>query len=201
MTPDEAAKRFELLRRMAERELPAFIQQRVAFNAVEDIRERVTLRGQNFRGGQFKPYSRKPILTSGTTEKSKNIWRKYADSPEKRKQLKWVTIKRGGKNIRLFELKGGYAQMRRDEDLQTGHKDFEFTTQMWRNFGVKRTSKTNSEFVVTIGGKNVESQKKINANSKREGINIINLSDKELKDLAVMVDKELQRYINKLGLS
>ena len=53
--------------------------------------------------------------------------------------------------------------MRRLEGFQTGHKDFTFTTQMWRGFGIKRTSKTNNQFVVTLGGKNVEAQKKINA--------------------------------------
>jgi len=201
MTPDEAARRFELLRKMVGRDMPAFIEQRVGMNAAELIRRRVTMRGENYLGGQFRAYSRKPMLTSGTTEKSRSVWNAMAGSKAKRRDLDWVTIKRGGKNIRLFELKGGYAQLRRLEGLQTGHKDFWFTTQMWRSFGVKRTTRGQSEFIVTLGGKNPESQKKINENSRRENINIINISDQELKLLAKMVDKELQRYINKVGLS
>jgi len=202
MTPEEAAKRFKRLSQMVARDMPQFITRRIAEDAQEYIRRRVTMQGLNYRGEAFKPYSRKPMLTSGTTEKSKLIWTKLASSPEKRKQLQWRTIKHKGKNVRLFILPGGYAQMRSLEaGLQTSHKDFTFTGQMWRGFGVKRISKTKNEFVVTLGGKNVEAQKKIDANSKREGVNIINLSDSETKKLAKTVDKELQRYINKVGLS
>lgn len=201
MTPEEAERRFKRLSEMVRRDMPQFIQQRVAEDAAELIRRRVTIRGENYLGGQFKPYSRRPILTSGKTEKSNRIGTQLASTKSKRRQLQWRTVKHKGKNVRLFILPGGYAQMRRLEGLPTGHKDFTFTTQMWRGFGTKGTSKTNNEFTVTLGGKNVEAQKKINENSKREGINIINLSDHETKLLAKLVDEELQRYINKVGLS
>jgi hypothetical protein len=201
MTPEEAAERFKRLSQMVARDMPQFITRRVAEDAAEKIRRRVTLQGLNYLGGAFKPYSRRPMLTSGKTEKSNRIGVALAGSKSKRKQLQWRTIKHKGKNVRLFVLPGGYAQMRRLEGLPTGHKDFEFTRKMWDGFGTKRTSKTNNEFVVTLGGKNVEAQMKINANSRREGINIINLSDQETKELAKIVDQELQRYINKVGLS
>jgi hypothetical protein len=201
MTPEEAAKRFRRLSEMVARDMPEFITRRVAQDAIRKIEERVRDRGLNYLGGSFKPYSRRPMLTSGTTANSKKIWTQLASSPKKRKLLQWRTIKHKGRNVRLFILEGGYAEMRQREGFQTGHKDFTFTTQMWRGFGVKRTSKTNNQFTVTLGGKNVEAQKKINANSKREGVNIINISDSEAKELAKTVDKELQRYINKVGLS
>jgi len=201
MTPEDAASRFEKLRQMVAKEMPTFIEQRVAHSAAEYIRLRVTQQGKNYLGGSFKPYSKKPMLTSGTTAKGKNVWRAMGSKSTRARGLNWVTIKRGGKNIHLFELKGGYAQLRRLEGLQSSHKDFEFTLQMWRNFGVTRKTTTQNEVIVTLKGKNPEAQKKINENSKRENISIIGLSDIELKKLAKMVDKELQRYINKLGLS
>ena len=201
MTPDEAAKRFQRLLQTINRDLPTFIQERTAHNAVTFIEQRVQNTGRNYLGNPFRPYSTKPMLTSGTTEKSKAIWNQLASSKTRRKDLDWVTIKRRGKNIHLFELKGGYKEMRRREGLKTGHKDFWFTSMMWRGFGVKRVVRSKGKMVVTLGGKNVESQKKIDRNSDREGVNIINISDQELKILAKQIDRQMQKYINKVGLS
>jgi hypothetical protein len=201
MTPDEAAKRFDNLQKIIARDLPLFIQNRIAKNAVSMIHNRVVNTQKNYLGGNFSQYSRTPILTSGKTAKSKKVGRALASSKAKRKQLKWVTVKSGGRNVSLFELKGGYAELRSWEGFTNIYKSFEFTTQMWRGFGVKRTQKTPTEIIITIGGKNLESQKKIDVNSRREGINIINISDSELKELAIMVDKELQRYVTKAGLA
>ena len=201
MTPDEAAKRVNKLLQMINHDFPTFIKERTAHNAVTMIEQRVQNTGRNHLGNPFKPYSTRPMLTSGTTAKSKAVWNKMAGSKAKRRELDWVTIKRRGKNIRLFELKGGYKQMRRLEGLQTGHKDFWFTTQMWRGFGVKRVLKGKDKMIITIGGKNGESQNKIDRNSDREGVNIIDISDQELKLLAKQIDQQIQKYINKVGLS
>lgn len=201
MTPDETAARFKELQKLVKRELPLFIQETIALNAIEKITTRVIERQKNYLGGSFSAYSKKPILTSGKTEKSGRVGRALASSKAKRRELDWVTIRSGGKNVHLFVLPGGYAQLRRIEGFSNPRKSFEFTTQMWRGFGVKRTRKTQNEIIITLGGKNLESQKKIDINSRREGISIINISDKELKELAVMAEKELQRYVNKVGLS
>ena len=201
MTPEEAAKRFKRLEEMVRRDMPQFITQRVAEDAAELVRRRVTIQGLNFRGGAFKAYSRRPMLTSGKTDKSNRIGIALAGSKPKRRQLQWVTIKHKGRNIRLFVLPGGYAQMRRLEGLQAGHRDFTFTGEMWRGLGVKSTSKTNNTFTVKLGGRNIEAQKKFNENSKREGVEILAASANEEKLLAKLVDQELQRYINKVGLS
>ena len=201
MTPEESVKRFQKLLRTINRELPTYIQERTAMNAVLFIERRVQMTGKNYLGNPFKPYSTKPMLTSGTTSKSKAIWNQLASSKKSRKNLDWVTIKRWGKNIRLFELKGGYKEMRRREGLQTGHKDFWFTTQMWRGFGVKGVVRGKGKMVIKIGAKNTETQKKIDGNSAREGVNIINISDQELDKLAKQIDQQMQKYINKVGLS
>ena len=193
MTPDEAAKRFSNLEAVIKRELPLFIQQRIAQNAVSMIHNRVVMQQKNYMGGSFSAYSTRPMLTSGKIG-NKNVFNKVGKKD-------WVTIKAKGKNVHLFELSGGYAQLRRLAGHTNKNKSFELTTQMWRGFGVKRKQVTANEIIITLGGKNLESQKKIDMNSRREGVNIINISDSELNQLAKMVDKELQRYIGKVGLS
>lgn len=201
MTADEAAKRFGRLEKLISRDLPQFIQEIIAHNAVAMIHNRVVMRQKNYLGGSFSGYSKKPMLTSGTTAKSRRVWRRMASSKKKRRNLDWVTLRRQGRNIHLFELKGGYAQMRRLEGFSNRNKSFEFTGQMWRGFGVKRVVKSGNAVIITLGGRDLESQKKIDANSKREGISIVNISDKELEKLAEMIEKEIQRYVRKVGLS
>ena len=201
MTPEESVKRFQKLLQTINRELPAYIKETTAHNAAVFVFNRVHDTGRNFRGVPFKPYSTKPMLTSGTTSKSKAIWNQLASNPKARKELNWVTIKRRGRNIRLFELKGGYKEMRRREGLKTGYKDFTFSSVMWDSYGVKRTVNSKGKVVVTIGGKTQDSQDRIDWNSKREGVEIINISDRELDLLAKQIDKQMQKYINKVGLS
>ena len=54
-------------------------------------------------------------------------------SKQKRRELKWVTLQRGGRNIKLFELPGGYKEFRDIHGRQTDHVDFTFTGKMWGN--------------------------------------------------------------------
>ena len=201
MTPEESVKRFQKLLRMINRKLPTFIKETTAHNAAAYVALRVQQTGKNFRGNPFKPYSTKPILTSGTTSKGKNVWRAMGSAETRKRGLNWVTIKRQGRNIHLFELKGGYKQLRRLDGLQTGHKDFTYSSIMWNSFGVKRTVNSKGKVVVTIGGKTQDSQDRIDWNSKREGVEIINISDQELDKLAKQIDQQMQKYINKVGLS
>jgi len=201
MTPEEAAKRFQKLLDMINRDLPVYIKETTAHDASAAVALRVQQTGKNYLGNSFKPYSTKPILTSGTTSKGKNVWRAMGSAETRKRGLNWVTIKRQGKNIHLFELKGGYKQLRRLDGLQTAHKDFTYSSIMWNSYGVKRTVNSKGEVVVTIGGKTQDSQDRINWNSKREGVEIINISDQELKKLAKNIDKQIQKYINKVGLS
>ena len=201
MTPEESVKRFQKLLRTINRELPAYIKETTAHNAAVFVFNRVHDTGRDFRGVPFKPYSTKPMLTSGTTSKGKNVWRAMGSAETRKRGLNWVTIKRQGRNIHLFELKGGYRQLRRLEGLQTGYKDFSFSSVMWNSYGVKRTVNSKGKVVVTIGGKTQDSQDRIDWNSKREGVEIINISDQELKILAKQIDQQMQKYINKVGLS
>ena len=89
-----------------------------------------------------------------------------------------------------FYKSESYKEKRKEKGLQTSHKDYSFTREMWSGFGI--TKRENLK--VVLGGKTRTSQDKINWNSKPEII--INPSDDELKDLSEFIEKILFEYIN-----
>jgi len=201
MKIEDVEKKIKNLERNLKTRLPPYIKSIVAHDAVAMISDRVITKQRKAKGGQFSSYSTKPMLTSGHTDKSSRVWRAMASSKAKRKQLDWVTIKAGGvRDVHLFELKGGYAQLRRLEGFSNRSKSFEFTGEMWRTFGLKRTKQGKGELTMVLGGKNQASQKKMDMNSKREGVNIVDISQRELDKLALLIEKEMQKYINQQGL-
>ena len=191
---------FGELDKLIRRDLPDYINQIIAHDAVAMIHNRVVNQQRNYMGGSFSSYSRKPMLTSGRTAKSKRVFNAMASSKARRKELDWVTIRSGGRNVHLFEIPGGYAQLRQIEGFSNPRKSFEFTGMMWRMFGVKKKTKSANSITVTLGGRTARSQRLIDENSRREGVSIVNISDSELKKLAELVDKPIQRYVNKVGL-
>jgi len=201
MTLEQAITKIDQLRKKVVTDLPKEIVQIASVDIAAMIADRVVKTQTNFRGNKFSRYSTRPILTSGTTIKSRRVWQAMASSKRKRRELDWVTIKKGGKNIHLFEIKGGYAELRKIEGFTNTNKSFEFTTEMWRKFGVKKVTYSGGVIRITLGGKTDESQKKINMNSKREGINIIAANKDEVKFLRERVDKILRGYITELKLN
>ena len=69
---------------------------------------------------------------------------------------------------------------------------------MWRKFGVIRVTKNSNNFVVTLGGLNQDSQFKINVNSEREGISIIDASPSEVVIIQNILDDILDEEITKI---
>lgn len=184
--------------------LATFIFKKVAAYAGADltaqIENRVQQTQKKAKGGKFSTYSTRPMLTSGTTKKSQRVWRTMAGSKEKRKHLDWVTIKKAGKNVHLFELPGGYAEMRRLEGFSNKHKSFEFTGAMWDKFGVTSLKTRKTGFTIKLGGTTGYSQDLINIHSKREGIDIIDVSNKEQEFLSKNVDKWVLECAKQCGL-
>lgn len=197
---DEAIKRFGKLEKLLTKQLLIELQQIVAQDTVAQIETRVVDKQEKPTGGSFSSYSRKPILSSGTTAKSKAVGRKLASSKSKRKELDWVTIKRTGKNVHLFVVKGGYAEIRRLEGFDNTRKSFEFTGDMWRGFGIKKVTKKSKEIIITVGGKNEYSQNLIDVHSKKEGIPIIDTNKKEEKYIQKQLELEIEKYIKRAGL-
>ena len=116
MKADEATRRIEFI---VDKTVSDWgnVMLEVAQTADTMIKDRVIKTGQNAEGQYYPGYSTKPMLTNlskdvydvknGSNITNKARAEKYG-SKKKRKELKWVTLQRGGKNIRLFELEGGY---------------------------------------------------------------------------------------------
>jgi len=172
----------------------------VGVDMVSEIEMRVRDRQRKADNQLFGRYSTSPMLTSGTTVKSRRVWQKMASSKTKRRELDWVTIKKGGKNIHLFELKGGYAQLRKLEGFSNARKSFEFTGEMWRKFGVTNTTVGNGVITFILGGKTTAAQDKIDWNNEREGVVITEPGKIEIQNLQNQIDRLIPGYLVKVGL-
>jgi hypothetical protein len=155
-----------------------------AMDAKAAVIKRIIETGINHEGGRFGSpnnpggYSRKPMLVNGGSFWKKSGNDAVAGSKEKRKELKWVTIKKGGRTIKLYELEGGYEQFRQLNDRPTDHVDFSFTNRMWTNTGI--ISKSDSE--VIVGPISEENRKKMTGLTERFGT-ILALNDEEIDTL------------------
>lgn len=201
LTVDQWVANLQRFKKSLAPEIYKILVQYATVDAAALITNRVINKQISDKGTKFSRYSRKPMLTSGNTQKSKRVWRAMASSRTKRRQLNWVTIKSGGKNVHLFELKGGYSQLRKLEGFSNTYKSFEFTGQMWRGFGVKRKSRTNTGMKVVLGGRTAESQKLIDINSKREGMPIIGLTKQEIQILEKAIDSKVIELLKKFKVA
>jgi hypothetical protein len=155
-----------------------------AMDAKATVIKRIIETGINHEGGRFGSpnnpggYSRKPMLVNGSSFWKKSGNESIAGSKEKRKELKWVTIKKGGRTIKLYELEGGYEQFRQLQGRQTAHVDFSYTGRMWANTDII----SKSENKVVIGAQSEENRKKMEGLTERFGT-ILALNDVEIDTL------------------
>ncbi len=158
------------------------------------IFERVHDTGVDAKGQKYAPYSTRPMLTNCSTM-ILSACSKVAGSKEKRKELKWVTV-RGHK---LFELPGGYKEFRQLHGRQTDHVDFSFTGKMWNNINLISSTNEHQQGVVIIGARTDEEKKKLEGNTKRKG-DILDLSNKELTYLSEKYKVNTLEIIRNNGL-
>lgn len=192
MTIDEYNRQLKKIENKLSKEVARTIELYAKSNLIGLITNRVIQRQKNAKGSKFSKYSKKPIYTDGVTEKSSNVYEKLAGSKSKRAKLKWITVKQGGKDVSLFQVPGGYAEIRKIEGFSNTSKSFEFTGEMWKKFGITSVRRGNTP-VITLGGKTKAAQDKINDNSKREGIDIIDITKKEELLVAKEIDKQLEK--------
>lgn len=147
-------------------------------DALAAIKERVIKEGVNAEVSKYAPYSTKPTLTN-CSAMTTSACSRVAGSKTKRKELKWVTLQRGGKNIKLFELPGGYKQFREIHGRQTDHVSFYFNGRMWSNIGIVSNHSDHQNGTVIIAAKTEEDAKKLEGNTKRKG-EILDLSETEI---------------------
>jgi hypothetical protein len=146
------------------------------------IRKRVQESGINAEGKGFAQYSQKPMLancSSMTTSACSQI----AGSKQKRRDLKWVTLQRGGKNIRLFEIAGGYKKFREIHGRQTDRTDFTFFGRLWGSMHILSNTSEHDGGLVTVGPNTEEEMKVLQGNVNKRG-QILDLSPDEITQLA-----------------
>ena len=167
-------------------------------SALTLIRQRVQETGTNAEGNKYAPYSKKPMLAN-CTSMTTSACSRVAGSKQKRKELKWVTLKRGGKNIRLFEIKGGYNEFRQLHGRQTDHTDFTFYGKMWGSMQIISTPAEHYSGLVTIGPSTDEEMKKLQGNVNRRG-QILDLSNAEITQLTEIFKLSTLKIIRGKGL-
>lgn len=173
----------------------------IGMGAIRMIRARIIETGKKAKGNKFASpdnpsgYSRRPMLTNYTA-----FWRKeghdiIAGSKAKRRELKWVTLKRGDRPIRLFVLRGGYEQFRQLQGRRIDIVNFSFTNTMWNSMRVKAIEGD----AVTIGVTRQENIMKMEGLSKRFG-KILELSEDEKIKLKQALKKDVVNVANKFGI-
>jgi hypothetical protein len=187
-------------------------------DALRMIADRIIKRGENAEGGQFPPYSTKPMLSGCSNFINKTSCTQFIGSKTKQKkarkrseyerylaaesgefETKWITIKKGGKNVHLFEIPGGYKQFRELNGRQTQWVDFSFSGDMWRDISIISDTSEHNSGVVRIGAKRAENDDKLEGNTKRKG-EILKLSNEEITFLEDSFDVGLQQIFTQAGL-
>lgn len=140
------------------------------------IANRVINNGENSDGGSFSPYSTKEVPAFWYVGRSRSG---AADNRVRQAAARRETL--------------SYAEFRQINNLPTSPKNFSFTNEMWRGFGVKKAVFTGNEYILTIGGKTQASADKIAWMAGQEGRSIIAPNDQELNRLArVLTEKALR---------
>lgn len=172
MTIREQIEAFEELIQFIENELPKYAETVAASDLAALIANRVINRGENYKGASFKPYSANQIPAYRFWGKSRN--QSAEREVRKRSRARGVL---------------SYVEFRELNRLKANKKNFEFTGEMWRKFGVIRSTYSDGRFKITIGGQTPSVQLKIDENSDREGISIIEASQSEI-DLITRTTQE-----------
>lgn len=126
-----------------------------------DIANRVIDKGENSEGSKFSAYSIKDVPAYFYHGRSRNAGGEA--------KVKAAGKRREGVSYRDFRQFNGLGTV----------KNFSFTQQMWRNFGIKSVTYSAGVYTVTLGGKTQDSADKIGWMAGQEGRSIIAPNDKE----------------------
>ena len=138
----------------------------IAKDTLASVKSRVINQGIRADGARFSPYSTK--LTKVTN--FQNAESRGAN--DYNNLLKAVTSKKKG--VGGFFV--SYKHWREANRLQTNHKDFSFTSRMWKSIRPVVVQNNGNGIIVEIKSNTDDEQKKLNDNSKREGISLLALN-------------------------
>lgn len=188
MTPEELTADINRIVSNAENRLGEAMYT-IGMETTAAIRQRVQQTGQTAEGNLFDPYSVRPMLAN-CSSMTKDACQKIAGSKAKRKELKWVTLKRGEKNTRLFILPEGYNQFRDLHGRQTGFVDFTFSGRMWGNITVVSSDAEHRSGVAVITAMDDKEYDKLAGNTRRRG-DILDMNDAEIERAGEVLEEIL----------
>lgn len=144
------------------------------------VENRVVSTGRNAEGQPFSPYSDKQVPAFWFYGRSRN------NSGERKVQA--AAKKKQGVS---------YRQFRQFNGLNTGNKNFEFTGEMWQGFGIKEVRQVRpGVYEVTIGGKNERTRSLLGYHEAREGIDITEPSNQEIRQLQAAIQARINQIID-----
>ena len=163
------------------KETPKRAKQVAANDLIALIVNRVVQRGESSDGSKFTPYSTNPVAAFRFVGKSR---RNSADKKVRAKVKAKTAL--------------SYKEFREMNGLKSDKKNFEFTNEMWRKFGIITFVANNGNFKIEIAGTTASSQKKIEENSKRENKSIIAASAKEVNIIRSIMADWIQIELKKI---
>lgn len=183
MTTEEAIKNMDKIIAESVSEFGVVMLQ-VAQSANTLMKQRIVETGVDAEGKPFAPYSTKPMLANCKSKyMSAAVCNQLAGTPEKRKELKWVTVN----NKKLFEIDGGYKEFRELHGRQTNHVDFNWTGEMWANVQVVSSEDEHRTGLARISTLSETENDKLSGNTDRRG-EILMLNDSEVKVVSDIIE-------------
>ncbi len=193
------------------------------------IYDRIYKTGKNAEGQEYRPYSTKPMLVNckskymtedactkvlgtKTEKKEKNKrskYEKYMAAESGEFGTKWITLNKGGKKIKLFELPEGYKQFREINNRRTDIVDLTWSGRLWSNIrypAVKSTDADHKAGIAIIGAAGDEYRKILlgltdgNGKGMKGRGQILDLNKEEISVLEDMVNTWVSDIIKRDGL-
>lgn len=158
-----------------------------------DVVNRVFGQGKNSNNGKIGSYSTKPTLAGSSSFTTKSGFNKIAGSKTKRRKLKWATISSGGKNVALFEVPGGYKQIRSLDGRQAAFVDLTRSGELKGDFS--RAALRQSPFVWLTGVRKPINSKKLQGIQEKYG-NVFQPTKSERKEHTIKIDNLLGKIWN-----
>lgn len=155
------------------------------------VKYRVQQNGLNSTGNKFSPYSDTKVPLFFYKNAPARVPSAFA-----RLEAKLKAGKKEGKDAKV-----SYKDWRIANNLKVDKKNFEFTGQMWANFGTAGSVRAQIEggniIRLIIEGGNADAKKKLAVTSWREKRSIIEPSESELKTLQSELSNAVEFAINK----
>lgn len=142
------------------------------------VANRVINGGQNNEGDLFTPYSQTkvPAYFYFNRSRSGGADKKVRAAAKKKENL-------------------SYSDFRDINNLPTDKKNFSFTNDMWRHFGVTQVNKTPNGWAISIGGLTTDAANKIAWLSGQENRSIVEPSNKEVEIITNAIASHIKKLL------